>query len=113
MKSKNTVTDIVIANDDDMANAVEKMEKGDIDTIISCVYSDIPILVLNAIIFGGQHRIKDASFIRRLKEDLIFSDITFFGKKLSDFVEVTLDLLDVQKYKGNDDYIKELINTFR
>ena len=95
MKSNNTFTDIVITSDNDISNAINKMENGDIDTIIACANSKIPILVLNAVIFGGKHQVRNKSFIQKLKEDLLFSHITFFGKEFTDYVKNTLDLLDV------------------
>ncbi len=63
MKSNNTFTDIVITSDNDISNAINKMENGNVDTIIACANSKIPILVFNAVIFGGKHQVRNKPFI--------------------------------------------------
>ena len=107
MKSKN------ILNDEVLNEAIEKMKRGDKETILDGVSSSVPLLVLDSVIYGGKYKVKDLSYIERLKEHLHNSNMTFFGTPLSSFVKATLDVLDVQPYEGTDQYIKNWIDTLR
>jgi hypothetical protein len=68
----------------------------------------------NAIIEAVQHNIKDDSIINQIKR--LKSDNTFLfglnggGYTVSTFAYAALDVLNIEKYKGNDEYVKKLID---
>ena len=88
---------------------IKKMSENNYELIISGAQSDIPILNLNAVLFGAKFRLRSPEFISILEDRLINSDCTFFGMPLYNFVCAALDVLDVKKYEGNDDHIVRLI----
>lgn len=99
-KSENMNNDILIS----------KMRTGDVETIISCVRSKTPIVVLNSIIFGTINNVSNTDFINQIKA-LTDSDITFFGNPLSAFAVAALHLLKIKEYNGTDRLINDLIDS--
>ena len=95
----------------DINTIINNMSNNDLDSIILGVKSDIPVLNLNAVIFGTRFNVKDVDFITALTDDLISSKETFFGNDLSSFVRASLDLLGIQPYNGDDDFTKRLIKS--
>lgn len=89
---------------------ISKMRAGDVETIISCVRSQTPIIVLNSIIFGTINGVSNIDFINQVKV-LTDSDVTFFGNPLSAFAVAALHLLKIKEYNGNDRLINDLINS--
>ncbi len=90
---------------------IHKMTQNDHDAIISGIHSDIPILNLNAIIYGTRYKYNDPEFIDTMKLRFADSKITFFGMELSEFVSASLHLLGVQEYAGDDLLVKNLIRS--
>lgn len=90
---------------------IEMMKENNLDAIIFGAESDLPILNLNAVIFGTQNRISSEKYISLLKDKFLKSDISFFGMPFSKIVTAALDVLGVEKYAGNDDSIIRLINS--
>lgn len=99
MKSKNT--DEIIG----------MMKNNDTDAIIYGAESNIPILNLNAVIFGVKYRVSSDQFISLLKDKLLKSEVSFFGMKFSKIVTAALDVLNIEKYYGDDKLIMQLINS--
>lgn len=89
---------------------IEKMKFGDVDIIEQNIESDVPILVLNAIIFGTQKRIKSEAFISGLKSAVENHEI-LMGKKINDFAIAALHILNEKKYVGSNEVINELIKS--
>lgn len=92
-------------------NKIDLMYSGDTEEIVSNVNSDIPILVANAIIAGTKKCLKNSVFLDAIQNKVTNSDITFFGMPLSDIAIASLDILGINKYKGNDDNILKLIHS--
>lgn len=107
MKSKNTL------GDEALIETIEKMKHGDKETIISCINSHVPLLVLDSVIYGGKHKVKELSYIEKLKEHLHNSNVAFFGTPLSTYIKAALDVLDVLPYNGDDEYVKNWIEVLR
>lgn len=92
--------------DIDVQKMIVLMEQNDVNAILCGIHSTLPILNLNAIIFGTKFKIKNPDFISEMKNNLIKSNVKFFGTKLSSFVIASLHILGIQKYSGNDTFIR-------
>lgn len=90
---------------------INVMHKGDRNAVIDGISSKNPIVVANAIIAGAQQNIKDSKFILELKNLVDSTDIVLMGLPVSFIAIAALDILDVEKYQGDDDYIQSLINS--
>lgn len=102
-KSKNTNINI--------KEEIYKMSQNDRNAIIYGIRSEIPILNLNAIVFGTKFKYSEPEFIEIMKGNFADSEITFFGNELRKFVSASLHLLGVQEYSGDDLLIKNLIKS--
>lgn len=78
--------------------------------VLKYASSDSPIENLNAVLYGAKYKLSDERFILALHK-MLDSDARFFGTPLSSFVQAALDVLGVQKYSGDDDYVMELIQS--
>ncbi len=95
----------------DTQELINKMASGDEPSIIIGVDSDVPVLNLNAVLFGAKYKIKNPNFINTIRNKLLYSEDSFFGIKLSDYVQAALHVLGVQKYVGYDYFINRLIES--
>lgn len=84
---------------------------GNEEEIISGVFSDRPIIVVNAIMAGTRRRITDSKFIERLKE--ISSDSTekVMGLPVSKFATAALYILNEEQYDGNDKVVEKIVRS--
>lgn len=94
---------------DDVQYIIDRMKEGHIEAVLYGIKSDVPILNFNAVAYGAKYQCHEKEFIDALKNKFINSDITFFGMEMKSFVIAALDVLNVQKYTGNDTFIKQLI----
>lgn len=99
MKSKDTI------------EIIKLMEANNIEAIIFGAKSDLPILNLNAVLYGAKYKVSSEKFISLLKEKLIKSEASFFGVPLSSYIVAALDVLGVEKYSGDDNLIIRLVDS--
>ena len=100
-----------ISTDDEINALIERMAMNDTEAILLGAQSDIPILNLNATIFGAKFRCTSPEFAEMLKTKMLYSDSTFMGTPLASFAVAALDVLRIQKYRGTDKFICELISS--
>ena len=93
-----------------MSEQIKKMLGGDVSEILNGIVSDIPILVMNAIIGGAENRVKDRRFIDSLKEQKS-NDIELLHIRIGDVAIAALDVLGIEKYTGDDQAVKDIIYT--
>ncbi len=90
---------------------IDAMYKGDKETIIEGISSKTQIVVANAVIAGAQQSIKEPKFIAELKNLVNDTEIVLMGIPVSSIATAALDILDIIKYEGDDEYIQSLINS--
>ena len=90
---------------------IDQMADNNACAILKGINSDIPILNLNAIIFGTKYKFNNFEFVNNIKERFVDSNIKFFGTELKCFAIASLHLLNVQKYVGFDRTILRLIES--
>ena len=90
---------------------IDSMVSGNAEAIIIGIQSEIPILIMNAILQGAKHCITDSSFIRALQEKHVNSDVVLLGVRIGSCAIAALDYLNIKKYKGDDQFITGLIET--
>lgn len=90
---------------------IDQMADNNACAILKGINSDIPILNLNAIIFGTKYKFNNNDFVNTIKERFVDSNIKFFGTELKCFAIASLHLLNVQKYVGSDRTILRLIES--
>lgn len=103
MKSVNT--------NNSVNSLIARMSTNDMHAVLLGAKSDIPILNLNAVIFGTKFRCTSPEFIELLKTKMLDSSVSFMGTPLESFATAALDILGVQEYNGTDDFICKLISS--
>ena len=96
---------------DTIDTAFKEMVDNNVSALMEGINSNIPILNLNAIIFGTRYKFNNDDFINTIKERFVDSNIKFFGTELKCFAIASLHLLNVQKYVGTDRTILRLIES--
>lgn len=91
-------------------NRIDEMSNGNVESIISGIYSDSSYTVLNAIIAGTKNNVSDKKFIEGVKK-AVDDETTFLGIPLYKFAIASLHCLGVKMYIGSDKTIKEMIGT--
>ncbi len=89
---------------------ISEMQSQNYDAILYCIKAKLPILNLNAVVFGARYKYKSDDFLRSLVL-LESSPHSFFGMPMSSFVLAALDVLDVRHYDGDDEFIKRIIQS--
>lgn len=92
-------------------NLIDEMRNNNLEAIIYGIQSEVPILNLNAIIFGTKFNVTNLEFINRIKDELVNSKVTLFGVELNNYAIASLHLLGVKKYEGNNETIKRIIKS--
>lgn len=90
------------------SSLVAKMRVGEKEAIIGGLSHAGAIYRMNAIAFSSIHKIKDIEvqkMIKRLKDDETFLD----GYSVSQFAVAALDIMNIEKYTGDNSNIKNLI----
>lgn len=100
-KSKNT----------DFNAIIDLMASGNEEAIILGINSITPILNMNAIIFGAKFKCTNKIFVDALSNRFIRSPVTLMGNEISQFALAALDVIGIQKYYGNDEFIIKLIKS--
>ncbi|MBP0954104.1 MAG: hypothetical protein J6M90_00510 [Oscillospiraceae bacterium] len=89
---------------------INRITSGDSDAIIAGIQDNSPIVQLNALIYGTKAKIQNSVFVNSLKS-LIGSRAVFFGVPMEKYVLAALDVLGVQNYQGDDDFVLRLIHS--
>ncbi len=100
MRSNNTV-------DEQIASIIAGNEK----EIIRGISSDSPIVQLNALIYGTKNHVSDLKFTEGVKSIVQTSNVRFFGVPFKKYAMAALDVLKIQEYNGDDDFIQRLIQS--
>ena len=87
---------------------IDKMYAGNIDSILSNVFSKNDFLVFNAILCGSKLNLKNDEFITGVKKAQS-SEVVFLGYPLKRVAEAALHFLSDKKYTGDDNLVKSLI----
>lgn len=90
---------------------INSMMKNDVDAIIYGAKSSLPILNLNAVLYGTKYNITSSDFINSLISNSKNFDAKFFGMPFADIVTAALDVLGAEKYNGSDEFILNLISS--
>ena len=100
-----------------MADHMDDVKKGTyqplwkqrlVDEIRNGIKSQLPIVVMNAIITGAENRIRDEQFIDGLRRQTE-NDTLLLNLRIGDFAIAALDVLGVEEYSGSNKTILELI----
>lgn len=90
--------------------AIDNMYKGDIEAIKENITSDVPILVMNAIISGVKIGLKDEKYIEKLEMNCLNKSV-LMGVCLGSVAQAAVCILTGKPYLGNDSSIKSLIKS--
>lgn len=90
--------------------AIDNMYKGDIEAIKENITSDVPILVMNAIISGVKIGLKDEKYIEKLEMNRLNKSV-LMGVCLGSVAQAAVCILTGKPYLGNDSSIKSLIKS--
>ena len=85
----------------DIQKVINRMHDGYEDAIIAGVWSSAPIVVINAIIAGAKHEVKDVSFLNGVVKAEEREDV-FMGIQMKSVAAAALDVLGAKKYAGDD-----------
>lgn len=92
----------------DIQQRVDNMHNGSVDEIMNGIRSGCLFESFNAVIAGTRIRLLDKEFVDYVKV-ATKAENTLMGIPLSDLATASLEILGIQKYSGNDQRIKELI----
>lgn len=90
--------------------AIDNMYKGDIEAIKENITSDVPILVMNAIISGVKIGLKDEKYIEKFEMNRLNKSV-LMGVCLGSVAQAAVCILTGKPYLGNDSSIKSLIKS--
>lgn len=93
----------------DIQAEIDKMHNGSIESIMKGISSDIPIVILNAIIAGTRLELKNIVFTEGINKTKRSAEV-LLGVPIRNFAIASLDVLGIEKYLGDDIRIKELID---
>lgn len=94
----------------DIQLVINKMYAGDTEAIISCVDSEKSILVMNALMAGTKMMVRDVRFLCGVKKAKK-SEAVLLGIPLKKVAIAAEHLLGIQKYRGNDKVILDMISS--
>lgn len=89
---------------------VDRMYSGDVSAIIAGIHSGNDYLMMNAVLSGAKHKIKDTSFMDGLKKAQE-SEAVLLGFSLKSVAEAAYIFLTGREYTGEDAGIKTLIES--
>ena len=88
---------------------VHKMQTGNVAAIAEGFTSPGALLRINAIINAVKFKVTPDEFISRIR-DLTRDDNYVSGYQVSDFAYAALDILGIQRFKGDRPEIKQMID---
>lgn len=83
-----------------------------VERIIEDTKSDTPGRVMQAILTGAEKKITDERFIDAVKGHKN-DEICLLNVPISYVAKAALDILEVEKYNGKNEYIIGMINTWK
>lgn len=89
---------------------LKKIQNGDRDAILQGLAHSGAFYRINAAVSAGKYFVREpviGIYLKRLKEDKIIMD----GYRVADFAYAALDILEIEKYMGNDIRVRRLINS--
>ena len=89
---------------------IDQMHAGNTNTIINNIFSDIPIIVMNAIMAGTKVGLTDPLFLEGVR-NAEKNDAVLLGVPISKVATASLHLLTDKKYSGDDIFIRKLIES--
>lgn len=89
---------------------LQRMKKGDKSAILEGLRHSGALFRINGIMNAERYSLKDKEIIDSIL-NLKCDKISFDGYSVSDFAISALDLLNLEKYEGNDVAIKQLIES--
>lgn len=89
---------------------IDDMHGGNTDAIINNISSEVPFVVLHAIMSGTKSGLKEPAFLEGVRSAEA-SDASLLGIPVSKVATASLHLLDVKKYDGSDIVVKQLIES--
>lgn len=87
---------------------VDNMHKGSVSDIMGGIYSDCLFERLNAIIAGTRIHLLDKKFVDCVKAETE-TETTLMGVPVKEFAVASLEVLEIQKYSGDNPRVKGLI----
>lgn len=93
-----------------IAQIIEMMKDKNSDAIMYGATSSMPILQLNAVIYGTKNKLRYPEFVSFLNNNEN-NEIYFLGVSLSKIIMASLDVLGIKKYNGNDEEVKKIIES--
>ena len=93
-----------------MSEQIKRMLDGNLEEIRKGMISDIPIIVMNAIVGGAENRITDPQYIKELVKQKE-NETELLHVRIGDVATAALDVLGVEHYNGDKNTILELIKT--
>lgn len=88
-----------------------KMIRGDAEVIKKCLFSASKYARIDAIRWATYHHMESSDIVARIVE-LKNDDSVFFGYTVSNFAIAALEKMGIEKYEGDDEYQKDLIESF-
>lgn len=92
----------------DVQSNINNMHNGSTVAIINGISSRSSIEVLNAIVAGTRLKLKDKMFVKSL-EKAKDNEESLMGIPIKEFAIASLDILNIQKYSGDSDRVREMI----
>lgn len=92
----------------DTQRKIDEMRNGNIVEIKNCITSDIPILIMNSILYGAKIGLNDTDYIEEVNKARLNKDV-LMGIEIGTVAEAALYFLTKTKYDGNNDTVKNLI----
>ena len=89
---------------------IDEMHGGNAEIILSNISAKTPILVLNAIMAGIKHGLKESSFIEGIRK-AEENEAVLLGVPVCKVATAALHLLNAKPYTGTDRQILELIES--
>lgn len=90
---------------------LSQMKNGNQDAILEGLKHKGAIYRINALINIVRHTLVDSEEIIQKVYNLLEDNIFVDGYKVSDFAYAVLDLIGIETYSGNNNQIKELIES--
>lgn len=87
------------------------MIKGNKETIKNCLYSESQYTRMDAILWATYHKYKDYDIIERII-DLKIDNEGGMGYSVGNYAIAALDILNIEKYSGDENSQKDLISNF-
>ena len=93
----------------ELQKMVDNMVSGDVNSILYGICSENKFLIINAILQGYNHNVSENLFVVNLMKHKT-NNQSILNVPIKSLALAVLDLIGIEKYNGNDEYVIELIN---